>query len=183
MQDTGIGIPPEQQPTIFETFTQAETSVKRQYGGTGLGPAITCELVELWGAPVGRIPWLWEYRSTAPSTSTVTPNLCRPRRQRAACRRRDLPGPGVDDNAMNRRILTEMLKRWGTRPTAVESGQAASAAVSQTIATSHLFSLGLLDGSMPDTDGRDPDRSAQRAPGTGDDAIAEADLRLPAWDM
>ena len=83
VQDMGIGIPPEQQPTIFETFTQADTSVTRQYGGTGLGLAITRQLVELMGGACGsKAPWAVGVRSTAPSTSTATPNPCRPRRQR-----------------------------------------------------------------------------------------------------
>ena len=50
--DSGIGIAPEQQATLFEPFTQADSSTSRQYGGSGLGLSIVKQLVELMGGAV-----------------------------------------------------------------------------------------------------------------------------------
>lgn len=53
VKDTGIGIADEAKPTIFNVFTQADESINRQYGGTGLGTTISKQLVELMGGNIG----------------------------------------------------------------------------------------------------------------------------------
>jgi len=65
----------------------------------------------------------------------------------------ELPVLVVDDNATNRRVLVEMLSSWGMRPTAVDSGPAALAALENAAREAHPFALVLLDGRMPDMDG------------------------------
>ena len=64
-----------------------------------------------------------------------------------------LPVLVVDDNATNRRILQEMLGNWGMKPTVVEGGREALAALEQARAAGKPFSLVLLDAMMPEMDG------------------------------
>jgi CheY-like chemotaxis protein/HPt (histidine-containing phosphotransfer) domain-containing protein len=153
VMDTGLGIPPDKQHLIFQAFSQVDTSTTRRFGGTGLGLAITKQLVALMG---GRT-WL---ESTPGQGSTfhflacfgvsrVSPPRMRP--SRAALL--DLPVVVVDDNRTNRRILDEVLKYWGMRPTAVESGSAALAEMQRMAAAGEPFRLVLLDAMMPEMDG------------------------------
>jgi CheY-like chemotaxis protein len=154
VRDTGIGIPPEKQRLIFDPFVQADSTTTRQYGGTGLGLAICRQLVGLMG---GRI-WV-ESAVGHGSTFHFTARFGRhfepviPPLQVQSARVRGLPVLVVDDNATNRRILTEMLKQWGMQATAVASGQAALAVMTQAIEVAQPFALGVLDAVMPDMDG------------------------------
>ncbi|HUR34519.1 MAG TPA: response regulator [Vicinamibacterales bacterium] len=150
--DTGIGIPPEKHALIFEPFSQADGSTTRRFGGTGLGLTISSALVRMMG---GRI-WV-ESALGEGSTFHVTvefdvaePALPEPSREPLLS---DLAVLIVDDNAVNRKILMAQLGRWHTRPTAVESGPAALAAMAAAAKNGDPFRLVVLDVNMPGVDG------------------------------
>jgi signal transduction histidine kinase/DNA-binding response OmpR family regulator len=152
VSDTGIGVPPEKQQVIFDAFAQADSSTTRRYGGTGLGLAIASQIVALMD---GRI-WV-ESQEGRGSTFHFTACFGLPGAEPAALPEpdslRDLAVLVVDDNATNRRILEQVLTRWRMKPTLVESGPAALAALSAARAGKHPFALALLDGHMPGMDG------------------------------
>jgi two-component system, sensor histidine kinase and response regulator len=154
VSDTGIGIPVEKQALIFVPFTQADGSTTRNYGGTGLGLAIVSQLVQQMD---GRI-WV-ESTPGEGTTFHFTARLSVGDWPSANVRHADprqlegLRALVVDDNAVNRRILREMLFNWGMHPTVVASG---AAAILEMLAASRAgtpFPLVLLDGMMPEMDG------------------------------
>ncbi len=152
VRDTGIGIAPEQQRKLFQAFSQADTSTTRKYGGTGLGLAISARLVEMMG---GRI-WLESevgqgstFHFTARFRLAQSP-VTRPAEVPEV---RGLHVLVVDDNATNRRILHEMLINWGMKPTVVDGGAAALAALEHARKVGEPFALVLLDAMMPEMDG------------------------------
>ncbi|MCE2450123.1 MAG: response regulator [Candidatus Latescibacteria bacterium] len=148
VRDTGIGIAPEKQARIFDSFSQVDSSTSRRFGGSGLGLAISQQLVELMG---GRI-WV-ESEEGKGSTFywTVRLGLGTPETKRTdLISLQGLKVLVVDDHATNRRILEEILKSWAMEAELVESGSAAIAALE---ATPQPFDLVLMDLMMPGMDG------------------------------
>ncbi len=151
--DTGIGIPLEKQPLIFQAFEQADQSTTRMYGGTGLGLAIVAKLV---AAMRGNV-WV-ESQLGQGSTFHFTTHLgCQDRSPHRTASMpqqwHDLSVLVVDDNATNRRILEEVLQNWGLKPTVVDSGIAALVALEHARDQRTSFGLVLLDVQMPAMDG------------------------------
>jgi signal transduction histidine kinase/ligand-binding sensor domain-containing protein/CheY-like chemotaxis protein len=154
VKDTGVGIPVEKQKTIFEAFSQADGSMARKYGGTGLGLTICTRLANLMGGNC----WV-ESQTGQGSTFHFTVKLAA---QDTTCARpaflqpeqlRDVHALVVDDNTTNRGVLYGMLSRWGMKPTAVEGGQAALKALEMAKSFGHPFPLIVIDGQMPEMDG------------------------------
>ena len=152
--DTGIGIAAEKQTAIFEAFTQADGSMSRTYGGTGLGLTISSRLV---GFMRGRI-WVESelgmgsrFHFTAHFRLQKMPaRIIVPRDPKTL---RDMRVLVVDDNATNRQILLKMLTNWHTNPTAVESGAKAITALREDQGLGRTFPLILVDAQMPEMDG------------------------------
>jgi two-component system, sensor histidine kinase and response regulator len=160
IRDTGIGVPPEKQKIIFESFTQADGSTTRKYGGTGLGLTISLQLVEMmcgqiWiESPVaftnGSVPGSM-FHFTA-SFGTAQSSV----RTEHAPYLADLAGLQVlviDDNATNRRILEVQLTSWQMKPTGIDRPGAALSAIRQAAAAGTPFKLAILDLHMPEIDG------------------------------
>jgi len=154
VSDTGVGIPAEKQDKIFEPFSQADGSMTRKYGGTGLGLTICGRLVEMMGGHI----WVESHLGQG-STFHFTARLgiqsvvSAPAAPLQPVQLRDLPVLVVDDNSTNRRVLVEILTRWGMKPTAVEGGRSALMALQIAKNIGRPFPLILLDGQMPEIDG------------------------------
>ncbi len=152
--DTGIGIPKEKRDLVFESFSQADSSTTRKFGGTGLGLTISRRLVE---AMNGKI-WL-ESEAGRGSTFHFTAGFEKgksPEKKRAQLGMdclENMPVLVVDDNETNRRILEEILLNWKMNPILVESGKEALAAMWNACGKNRLFNLILLDAMMPEMDG------------------------------
>jgi len=167
VSDTGIGIPAGKQAAIFEAFTQADGSMSRTYGGTGLGLTISSRLVALMH---GRIWVESELGKGSRFHFTVHFGLQKiPARfvvPRDPITLRDMRVLVVDDNATNRQILLKMLTNWHTNPSAVESGAKAIIALREAQGLGRIYPLILLDAQMPEMDGF---------------ALAETIKRNPDW--
>jgi signal transduction histidine kinase len=131
ISDTGIGIPLEKRHAIFESFTQADPSTTRKYGGTGLGLSICQRLVEMMH---GRL-WIEDRGEQPGSVFHYTLRLGLPQEATAgrvvteAEALRQLSVLIADDNATQRNLMAELLTKWGMKPTAVDSGEAALQAI------------------------------------------------------
>jgi len=152
--DTGVGVPPEKQRTIFAPFSQADGSTTREHGGTGLGLTIASSLVELMGGHIGvesepgRGSAFW-----FTVRADLEPRAAYERARQPAVDLRGRHVLIVDDNATNRRIFSAMLEGWRLQPTAVPDAAAAREALRGALAAGEPFELVLLDSCMPGTDG------------------------------
>ena len=150
VRDTGIGISPEKQATVFHAFTQADSSTTREYGGTGLGLAISKRLVEMMGGRIG-LESLAHQGSTFSFTTPVTVAQNRPDAASAdASGLRGVPVLIVDDNATNRQVLSSWVSNWGMWPLLAESGPAALRLLESMAEPVPLI---LTDVHMPEMDG------------------------------
>jgi two-component system, sensor histidine kinase and response regulator len=155
VSDTGIGIPREKQQSIFDSFTQADASTTREFGGTGLGLTITSRLADLMGGKI----WVEsqpgrgsEFHFTVRVGLGTSP-ICAPPMTLAYECLQNARVLIVDDNQTNRFILDRMLTRWGMRSDSVGSGEVALRELSSAVQTADPYRLILTDKQMPNMDG------------------------------
>ncbi|HYC33484.1 MAG TPA: response regulator [Gemmatimonadales bacterium] len=161
VEDTGIGIPPEQAERIFEKFTQADTSTTRRFGGTGLGLAISRQLAELMGGTIA-------VKSTPGQGSTFSVRLPFTVAQAPKAEPADLAGLRVlvvDDLEINRRVLRERLAGWGCRVEVASSAAEALVRLRAAASSGDSVRVALLDHRMPDVDGEELARVISTDPG------------------
>jgi signal transduction histidine kinase/DNA-binding response OmpR family regulator len=152
VRDTGIGIPADKLKSIFDAFSQADTSTTRKFGGTGLGLSICHRLVYLMGgeiwvesSPGNGSQFHFTLSAGVPETRAVAPL--------------EMPGTAgmavliVEDHGISRRVLREMLSRWGLRPAMASDVAQAFAALRQAKEAGNPFPFVLIDIHLPDGDG------------------------------
>src|SRR6202522_476943 len=153
ISDTGIGITPDGLKTMFEKFTQADSTITRKYGGTGLGLEISQRLVERMGGVLSGTSKVGQgsiFRFTAKFKRGIQ-----------GLRKPALPAPDfhgrsvlvIDDNATNRFILGETLNTWGMTSISFGVPEEALANLSASNDAAQSYSLALVDREMPGMDG------------------------------
>jgi two-component system sensor histidine kinase/response regulator len=155
ISDTGVGIPKDKQESIFDSFSQADTSTTRKYGGTGLGLTISTRLVALMGGKIwvesepGRgSKFQFTVRLGAGDAQEVKLATVAPPELLSGVK-----VLVVDDNRTNQRILEGMLGRWEMKPTLVEGGEEALAELFAAREAGKAYALILTDMHMPGMDG------------------------------
>ena len=153
VRDQGIGMAPEQQALLFNSFTQADSSMTRRFGGTGLGLVISKQIIEQMGGTIGvqSIPG-------EGSTFTFTVKMAigemqiEPERVPSA----KIAGLRVlvaDDNPASREILHDVFSSWGMTIDLVASGEEVLGALESACEAAQPYDLVVLDWKMPGMDG------------------------------
>jgi PAS domain S-box-containing protein len=173
VHDTGIGMPPDQQSRLFESFTQGDGSSTRRHGGTGLGLAISKQLVELLGGEIGvasepgQGSRFWFTASFGKAAATEIPSQNPATVHNPATRssaKASVTAPArpqkpvviashlrvllAEDNEINQRITLRLLEKLGVPADAVVNGREAVEALEK-----RKYDLVLMDCQMPDMDG------------------------------
>jgi two-component system CheB/CheR fusion protein len=159
VRDTGIGIPPENLSSLFESFSQATRSTHAKYGGTGLGLSIARQLVDLMG---GRI-----WAESQPGNGSIFRfmlELSEASEPTVPADGEPEPGSGwtvrplrvllAEDNPVNQLLVRELLSQDGHEVVVAEDGRAALEALSR----GGPFDVVLMDVQMPEMDGMEATR-------------------------
>ncbi|MBV9303682.1 MAG: response regulator [Acidobacteriaceae bacterium] len=170
VEDTGIGIAPEQQARLFDKFTQADASTTRKFGGTGLGLAISKQLVELMGGAihVASVPGegsTFSFTLQLPLSPPIPADVrTEPRKLKRSAPNQPcaivnqpqlVPSSPLrvrilvaEDNATNQKLIVRLLEKFGCRVDVASNGKEAVEMWNQL-----PYDLVLMDCQMPEMDG------------------------------
>ncbi len=163
VKDTGIGITPEQQHHLFNSFQQADTSTTRRFGGTGLGLAICKKIAEMMGGTVG-VESEYGQGSTFWATVALRKSTVPPRRLVLSA---DLTGKRVlviDDNENARLVLGDLLEQMGFAVDLASEGETGLSQVAEADRRGSPYEIIFLDWQMPVMDGLEVARRLQKSP-------------------
>jgi PAS domain S-box-containing protein len=166
VKDTGIGIDPDKQTKVFDSFVQADSSIARKFGGTGLGLAICSKLVQLMEGRIwvesqpGKGSTFSFQASFRPDASGFGAQAARIEADLAG-----LPVLVVDDNDTNQSITMEVLHSWRMKPRSVGSKGAALATLRAAIKAMERLPLVLVDLNTTTMDGLSLVRHIRQDPG------------------
>ena len=150
--DSGAGIEESRQDAIFENFSQADSTITRKYGGTGLGLTITNRLVDAMGGTIS-------VNSQVGKGSVFNVDVKFPiskRSQTVSEQRPFMTGQPiliVDDIDLNRKILACMVRAWGGSPTCVQNEGEALDELNRASAAGQPYEVLITDYNVPDVNG------------------------------
>jgi two-component system, sensor histidine kinase and response regulator len=185
VSDTGIGIAPETQRKLFESFVQVDTSTTRKFGGTGLGLAISKHLVEKMGGKIGL-----ESALGKGSTFWFTVRLQKsPALQPAVDRNHRLVNMRVlvvKDNTTSGQFLHEQIIAWKMRNSAATTGADALDSLRRAAREGDSYPLTIIDSELPNMDGLALAREIKADPeiaGTQLILLADFDKRISSEEL
>ncbi|MFZ6644945.1 PAS domain S-box protein [Undibacterium sp. TJN25] len=171
VRDTGIGMSPELQGRLFASFTQADSSFTRRFGGTGLGLTISKRLTELMGGSIG----VTSDEGRGSEFTVTLPLQCAMDQEDTARSRSSIGNLRflvVDDNATSRDYLGKTIQGWRWEVDTADSGTQALALFEAEQAAGRPYDVVLVDWQMPGMDGLETLRAIQALP---TDAASQAE--------
>ncbi|MGB4067598.1 MAG: ATP-binding protein [Nitrospira sp.] len=164
IQDTGIGMTPEQQVRLFQAYAQADASTTRKFGGTGLGLMICHQLVQLMGGAITVESSIGQ-GSTFAYTTNLLPAIHRDASASSLGSDQRSVGEQVgslrvlvaDDNEINQVVACKFLQKLGCHVEVARTGREAVEAITRT-----AYDVVLMDCEMPEMDGYEATREVRR---------------------